>query len=72
VGGGGGWQCFNKNLMHCEDSTVNFFGPKLHSPNGSMPFTGPKKVSISKANPLPVVLVMDLPASKPLRPGRMS
>jgi hypothetical protein len=38
------------------------------APNGTRPtarcyFTGPKKVSISKAQPLPLALVMDFPAS---------
>jgi hypothetical protein len=32
-------------------------------------FTGPKKVSISRANPLPLAFVMDLHASKTLRTG---
>jgi hypothetical protein len=32
-------------------------------------FTGPEKISISSVNPLPLALVMDLPATKALRTG---
>jgi hypothetical protein len=40
---------------------LEFFGPKWHSPIGSMPFPG--------HNPLPLALVMNLNATKTLRTG---
>ncbi len=47
-----------------------FFSTKWHSPDGSMTFhKEPKKGSISRAEPLPLALIMDLSASKELRMG---
>ncbi len=39
---GGGWALFD---------ILTVLGPKWHSPNGSMPFHRPQKVSISRAKP---------------------
>jgi hypothetical protein len=57
--GGGGWSL----------EIWTFLGPKWQSPNGSMPFHRAQKSQFPGLNPLPLALVMDLPASKALRTG---
>jgi len=44
-----------------------FLGPNWHWPNGSKPFHRAQKSLISRAQPLPLTLVMELPASKALQ-----
>jgi hypothetical protein len=48
---------------------LTFLGPNGTRLTALCHFTGPKKVLISRANPLPLALVMDLPASKALPTG---
>jgi hypothetical protein len=57
---GGGWAL----------EISSFLGPKWHSPIGLLPFYRAQKNSqFPGPNPLPLALVMDMPASKALHTG---
>jgi hypothetical protein len=64
--------CPVHNAFDAGKSKTTFFGPKWHSPNGSMPFHRAKKKSpFPGPKILPPAQVMDLPASKALQ-GRIN
>ncbi len=44
---------FTKKQIRIRSSFLDFLGSKSHSPNGSMPFHEPKKVTIFRAQPPP-------------------
>jgi len=52
-----------------DPGNLEIFYPKWHSPIGSMPLHRAQKLSISRANTLPVALVMDMHAYKTLCTG---
>jgi hypothetical protein len=60
---GGGWALKIKT----------FLGPKWLSSNGLMQFyRAQRSLDFQGSNPLPLALIMDLPASKALRRGRVN
>jgi hypothetical protein len=61
---------FDINLMVSVICWGCILGPKWHSPIGSMTFHRAQKLSNSKAQPLPLALVMDMHASKTLCTAR--
>jgi hypothetical protein len=61
--------CCRQPRPNAAQKLSSFLGRKWHSPIGSMPFYRAQKTLSFHSNPLPLALVMDLPASKTLRTG---